>query len=211
MHTEMSDSPAPRPRRRLSGLVLDASGWVLRAERQAILWLMWLLLALILVNVATRYAGAPIYWIDEAAVYTVVWLAFIGGSAMCRLRMDFAVTLLSERLGPAGARRLKLAAGTGVLVFALALVGMCWIWMDPVGIVRHGFDAREYAARSFNFLYTERTQTLNWPTWVLMLVLPLFASTLTLHATANLIEDLGWHERRRHVGFPSADAEAVVN
>jgi TRAP-type C4-dicarboxylate transport system permease small subunit len=211
MHTDMSPSPATRPRRRLSGLVLDASGLVLRAERLVILWLMGLLLALVLVNVATRYAGAPIYWIDEAAVFTVVWLAFVGGSAMCRLRMDFAVTLLSERVGAAGARRLKIAAGLGVLLFALALVWMCWTWMDPLGIARSGFDAKAYAAQSFNFLYTERTQTLNWPTWVLMLVLPLFALTLSLHASANLIEDLGWHERRRHVGFPSSDAEAVVN
>lgn len=196
---------------RFTGWILDGSGAVLRLERLLIMALMWLLLALILVNVTTRYAGSPIYWIDEAAVYSVVWLTFIGGSAMCRLRMDFAVTLLTDRFSPEGARRLKRAAGFGVLAFGLAMVAMCWLWMDPIGLARKGFDAKEYAAQSFNFLYTERTQTLNWPTWVLMLVLPLFSVTFSLHAAANLIEDLGWQERRRHVGFPSSDAEAVVN
>lgn len=195
----------------LSRWVLDASSAVLRVERALLLALMALLVLLILVNVATRYSGMPIYWIDEAAVYSVVWLTFVGGSAMTRLRMDFAVTLLTDKLGARGARVFKLAAGAGVLFFGLALALMCWIWMDPLGIVRAGFDAREYAAQSFNFLYTERTQTLNWPTWALQTVLPLFACTLSLHAAANLVEDLGWQPRRRHRGFPMSDAEAVVN
>jgi TRAP-type C4-dicarboxylate transport system permease small subunit len=202
---------APPRRAGLSSLVLDASGAVLRIERLLILGLMGLLLLLILVNVATRYSGMPIYWIDEAAVYAVVWLTFIGGSAMTRLRMDFAVTLLTDKLGARAARVFKLAAGAGVLLFGLAMLVMCWIWMDPVGIARAGFDAKEFAANSFNFLYTERTQTLNWPTWLLQTVLPLFAFTLSLHATANLIEDLGWQDKRRHAGFSVSDAEAVVN
>jgi TRAP-type C4-dicarboxylate transport system permease small subunit len=195
----------------MSSLVLDASGFVLRVERLLILALMALLMVLILVNVATRYSGVPIYWIDEAAVYSVVWLTFVGGSAMTRLRMDFAVTLLTDKLGARAARIVKHAAGGGVLVFGLAMLWMCWIWMDPVGIARAGFDAKEFAANSFNFLYTERTQTLNWPTWLLQTILPLFAFTLSLHAAANLIEDLGWQPKRRHAGFLVSDAEAVVN
>ena len=31
---------------------------------------------------------------------------------------------------------------------------MCWVWMDPIGIARYGFDAKEFAAESFKFLYT---------------------------------------------------------
>ncbi|WP_326543233.1 TRAP transporter small permease [Pseudorhodoferax sp.] len=203
--------PAPPRRNGWSSLVLDASGAVLRLERWLILALMALLMVLILVNVATRYTGMPIYWIDEAAVYSVVWLTFVGGSAMTRLRMDFAVTLLTDKLGAGAARIFKLTAGAGVLVFGIAMLWMCWIWMDPVGIARAGFDAKEFAATSFNFLYTERTQTLNWPTWLLQTILPLFAFTLSLHAAANLVEDLGWQPKRRHAGFPVSDAEAVVN
>ncbi len=203
--------PAPPRRNTWSSLVLDASGAVLRLERWLILALMALLMVLILVNVATRYTGMPIYWIDEAAVYSVVWLTFVGGSAMTRLRMDFAVTLLIDKLGAGAARIFKLTAGAGVLVFGIAMLWMCWVWMDPVGIARAGFDAKEFAATSFNFLYTERTQTLNWPTWLLQTILPLFAFTLSLHAAANLVEDLGWQPKRRHAGFPVSDAEAVVN
>lgn len=194
---------------RLAGLVLRISAWLARCERVALMVLLGWLLALVLLNVATRYARVPIYWIDEAAVYSVVWLCFIGASVMTRLRMDFAVTMLTDKLGPAWARRAKVVAGAAVVAFGLALAAMCWVWMDPVGIARFGFDAREYAAESFNFLYTERTQTLNWPVWIIQLIMPLFALTFTVHALANLLEDLDLHPRQVLPGFPKTTADEV--
>lgn len=188
-----------------------ASGAILRAERLALMALMGLLALMILLNVATRYSGMPIYWVDEAAVYLVLWLCFVGASAMTRLRLDFAVTLLTDTLGERMARRVKALSTACVLLFGCALIAMCWVWMDPVGIARHGFDAREFAAESFNFLYTERTQTLNWPTWVVQLVLPLFALCFTVHAAANLVEDLGLRPRAPITGFDLGSAEATVN
>jgi TRAP-type C4-dicarboxylate transport system permease small subunit len=164
---------------------------MVRAECFLLGTLMALLTLLILVNVATRYAGRSIYWIDESAVYAVVWLSFIGASVITRRRLDFAVTLLTERLSGRAVRVVKVAATASVLAFGLALAAMCWLWMDPVGIASAGFDAKDYAAGSFNFLYTERTQTLNWPSWAVYLILPIFALCLSLHATANFIEDLG--------------------
>lgn len=175
----------------------------------ALTGLMSLLVLLILLNVVSRYSGMPIYWIDEASVYCVVWLCFVGASLMTRLRMDFAVSLLTDQLGPNSARRVKLLAGFAVLLFGLAMLAMCWIWLDPIGIARYGFDAKEYAANSFNFLYTEKTQTLEWPTWVLQTILPIFSATLSLHALANLIEDIGLQPRRVHPGLEMANAEAV--
>jgi hypothetical protein len=74
---------------------------------------MYLLTALILVNVVTRYSHFPIYWIDESAVYCVVWLTFIGASAMTRLRLDFAVTMMTERLSARGQKIAKITATGG--------------------------------------------------------------------------------------------------
>ena len=168
-----------------------------------------LLVLLILLNVVTRYSGTPIYWVDEAAVFTMVWLTFVGASVMTRLRMDFAVGLVSDHLPPGGAKVLKVIATLGVLVFALALVWMCWVWMDPRGIAAAGFNAKDYAEASFNFIYTERTQTLEWPTWVLQLILPIFSITLTVHAFANLLEELEASPRLVHPGFDVVSADAV--
>ncbi|CEJ14638.1 2,3-diketo-L-gulonate TRAP transporter small permease protein YiaM [bacterium YEK0313] len=190
-------------------LIMAASARLLAAERLAIMGLMFLLTGLILVNVATRYTGMPIYWIDESAVYSVVWLTFIGASAMTRLRLDFAVTMLTERLSPGAMKAAKVIATGAVVVFGIALAVMCWLWMDPVGIARAGFDARDFAAESFNFLYTERTQTLNWPTWVLYLILPIFAASMTVHGAANLLEDLEWVPKAELAGFNLADVDGV--
>lgn len=191
--------------------VQQASAAILRIERVALMLLMGALTLMILLNVVTRYSGMPIYWVDEAAVYLVVWLCFAGASAMTRLRLDFAVTLLTDYLGERMARRVKAVATASVLIFGLAMLAMCWLWMDPVGIAQYGFDARAYAADSFNFLYTERTQTLNWPTWVVQLILPVFALGFSTHAAANLVEDLGLQPRAAIAGFDLGSAEETVN
>ncbi len=81
-------SPAPPPAatpRAPVRWVLALSSHILRTERQVLTGLMTLLVLLILLNVVTRYTGMPIYWVDEAAVYTVVWLTFVGASVMTRL------------------------------------------------------------------------------------------------------------------------------
>lgn len=189
--------------------VIALSGALLRIERLLIASLMFLLAALVLLNVTTRYLGRPVYWVDESAVYSVVWLTFVGASAMTRLRLDFAVGLLTEKLGPRAARIARVAATMGVVTFGLLLCWMCWLWFDPAGIAAAGFDAREFAGTSFNFIYTERTQTLNWPTWILYLVIPLFAVTLTIHGAANLLEDVGLSPRAVFPGFGTGAADAV--
>lgn len=190
--------------------IVAVSGRLLRVEHRAIQGLMFLLSALILLNVVTRYTGYPIYWIDESAVYSVVWLTFIGASAMTRMRLDFAVTMLTERFSERGAAIFRVIATLGVVLFGIALGVMCWLWLDPVGIAQAGFDAKEYAGQSFNFIYTERTQTLNWPTWVIYLIMPIFALSMTLHALANLFEDLGLVAKQELPGF-AANADGVVN
>ena len=209
----MSDRPVPSPSLAASHApvrwAMALSTAVLRAERAALTVLMGLLVLLILLNVVTRYSGTPIYWVDEAAVFTMVWLTFVGASVMTRLRMDFAVGLVSDQLPPGGAKVLKVIASLGVLVFALALVWRCWVWMDPRGIAAAGFNAKDYAEASFNFIYTERTQTLEWPTWVLQLILPIFSLTLTVHAFANLLEELEASPRLVHPGFDVVSADAV--
>jgi TRAP-type C4-dicarboxylate transport system permease small subunit len=191
------------------GMVLRASSALLAFERIALMGLMWLLTGLILVNVITRYSHFPIYWIDESAVYCVVWLTFIGASAMTRLRLDFAVTMLTERLSPRHQKLAKVISTGLVVVFGIALTVTCVLWMDPVGLARAGFDGRRLAAETFNFLYTERTQTLNWPTWVLYLTLPIFAVSMTVHGLANLLEDLELVPRVPPKGFQLSELDGV--
>jgi len=190
-------------------VVMAASRGLLAVERLAIMGFMYLLTALILVNVVTRYSHFPIYWIDESAVYSVVWLTFIGASAMTRLRLDFAVTMMTERLSASKQRLFKIIATGMVIVFGIGLMITCVLWMDPVGIIGAGLDAKKFAGQTFNFLYTERTQTLNWPTWVLYLTLPIFAVSMTIHGVANLLEDLDLVPRVAPKGFQLSELDGV--
>jgi TRAP-type C4-dicarboxylate transport system permease small subunit len=183
-----------------------ASERVLAIERRAVGLLMMLLGGAVLLNVVTRYLGLPIYWIDEFSIYCMVWLTFFGASVMSRLRLDFAVTMLTDRLSPRIAAVVRVCSTLMVLGFAAALALMCWIWFDPRGIAAAGFDAGAYAGKTFNFLYTERTQTLNWPTWIVYLIMPVFALSITLHTLANLLEDLGLAPPVRRDLLVNADA-----
>ncbi len=204
----MSSSAEPTKPPVWADKVTGLSQAVLQGEKFLAGLFITVLLALILVNVATRFAKVPIYWIDEASIFSMIWLGFIGASVMTRLRIDFAVTLLSDHLPPRWVRRLRSLATATSLAFAIGFFVMCWIWMDPVGIISHGFDAQGYAAETFNFLYTERTQTLEWPTWIVNLILPLFALTLTIHCAANLLEDLGIARKREQVSLTTAEGAA---
>lgn len=189
--------------------IMKISSALLAFERLALMGLMYLLTALILVNVVTRYSHLPIYWIDESAVYSVVWLTFIGASAMTRLRLDFAVTMMTERLSARHQKIFKVIATGTVIVFGAGLIVTCLLWMDPIGLAQAGFDAKKFAGQTFNFLYTERTQTLNWPTWVLYLTLPIFAVSITIHGIANLLEDLDLVPRVPPKGFQLSELDGV--
>ncbi|CAN1524286.1 DctM TRAP-type C4-dicarboxylate transport system, small permease component [Rhabdaerophilaceae bacterium] len=195
--------------RKLATLIRAVSRRLLLVERALITGFMFLLVGLVLLNVTTRYLGRSIYWVDESAVFSVVWLTFIGASAMTRLRLDFAVQMLTEKLSEANRRRAQIVSTVSVTLFGLLLGWMCWLWLDPAGIVTAGFDAREFSARSFNFVYSERTQTLNWPTWIIYLIMPIFAVSITIHGLANLVEDLGIVPREKHSAFAFAKADGI--
>lgn len=191
---------------RMAAAVVALSEGILVFEKIVIGTLMGLLTVLILFNVVTRYTGFPVYWGDEAAVYIAVWLTFIGASTMMRRRLDFSMTILTEKLGPAAAHATKISATAIVILFALLLGYMCWLWLDPVGIVTAGFDARIHSGDTFNFVYTDKTQTMNLPRWVFYLVLPLFSLTLFVHGVANLLEDLEFTPRVvRHLDAVNAE------
>ncbi len=168
----------------LSGL----SNAIVRAEQFLISLLVAALVLLILLNIVTRAAGAAIFWVDELAIYTMVWMAFVGASVMLRLRLAVAVTLVTDLL-PAGIRRVVHRIVDALLLFfAVTLLVLCWQWYDPIGLVRSGFDFDAFALETFKFIYTEPTNTIGIQKFWIWLAVPLMALTMTVHALANLVE-----------------------
>lgn len=60
---------------------------------------------LLFVNVVLRYAFlAPISWAEELSIYIIIWVVFVGASAIMRLRGHMAIDLLPKALSPEGRR-----------------------------------------------------------------------------------------------------------
>lgn len=164
------------------------SNAILEIERRLCIALAAALVLLILLNVITRAAGAAIFWVDELAIYVMIWMAFIAASAMLRMRLGVAVTLATDRLPPS-ARRIVLRIVDGILlVFAVVLLLLSWQWYDPIALLGAGFDFDVFAQETFKFIYTEPTSTLGIRKFWVWLVVPLAALTMSIHALANLLE-----------------------
>jgi TRAP-type C4-dicarboxylate transport system permease small subunit len=170
--------------RRISRL----SNTVLRVEKRVITLLAALLVVLIFLNIVTRMAGAALFWGDELAIYTMVWMTLIGASAMVRMRAGVAVTLVTDVL-PQDIRRVVFRIADAVLLLlAVTLLILCWQWYDPVALIESGFDLDAFAQDTFKFVYAEPTSTLGVRKFWIWLVVPLMATAMTIHAVANLLE-----------------------
>ena len=166
---------------RLSNSTLSIEKWLMTS-------LAAVLVGLILLNIVTRAGGVAIFWVDELAIYTMIWMAFIGASAMVRMRTGVAVTLITDFL-PETYRRIiaRVVDGT-VLLLAGIVLTLCWQWYDPIALVRSGFDLDIFTQDTFKFIYNEPTNTIGIAKFWIWLAVPLMALGMTLHALANLIE-----------------------
>jgi TRAP-type C4-dicarboxylate transport system permease small subunit len=170
------------------GLLSRISNAILRAEKLLITLLVAALVLLILLNIVTRAAGAAIFWVDELAIYTMVWMALIGASAMLRMRTGVAVTLVTDLLPSNVARAVARLVDVILLGFAVTLLVLCWQWYAPVALVQSAFDFDKFAASTFKFIYTEPTNTIGIHKFWVWLAVPLMALAMTIHAAANLLE-----------------------
>jgi TRAP-type C4-dicarboxylate transport system permease small subunit len=188
--------PAPvrgnKLRHRVGRASERASAAIARAERVLVIAFVGAIFALILLNIVTRAVGRPLVWVDELAIYFMVMTCFVGTSLTVRQRLDFAMTLVLDQLGPRGRARANRLLSLVGLAYALFIVWCCWRLFDPAGLWASGFDLAAFSARTMNFLYAEPTPTLGMPKWIVYLVLPVYGIGLSIHTFANLCEDLGW-------------------
>ncbi len=180
---------------RIGAAVVGLSRLVAAWEKVAVTGLSAAIFALILVNITTRAVGRPLIWVDEAEVYLMVAMCFIGASLTVRQRLDFAVTFVIDRFGRRGRHAINAGLSATGLAYALFLLWCAWRMFDPAGLWAAGFDIARFTAATLNFVYTEPTQTIGIPRFVVYLVMPVYAAGLTVHAAANLVEDCGWVPR----------------
>ncbi|GAA0788795.1 TRAP transporter small permease [Marinobacterium sediminicola] len=141
---------------------------------------------LILLNIVSRALGMAIYWVDELAIYAMVWTTFLATSVVLKKRQVVAVTLLVDLLGERTRAWMQCFSDLMILVFSAGLLVLCWRWLDPATLASVDFDIKAFQGDTFNFVYSEKTNTLGikkiWP-W---LILPFISISLSLHALNNL-------------------------
>ena len=155
------------------------------------LWLAALLAVgvtlLILLNIVTRYFAAALFWVDELAVFAMVWMTFLGAAASLHHRTAISITFLTGAL-PIRVRAIILkCVDIIVFVFSLMMLWFCWRWFLPFDIARAGFDTQAFQGATFNFVYAEPTTTLGVPKYLFWLVMWLFSLGATLHSAAHLV------------------------
>ena len=155
--------------------------------------------ALILLNVITRAVGYALFWVDELAIYAMIWAFMIGASATVRTRQGISITLLRDNLTIRIRQWLDFTVDTLVLIFCITLIIFNWIWFDPALLYSSGFDVPEFIKSSFNFIYREPTITLGISKVWVWLVMPIMALLATFHAMAN------WFDKLADISLEKAD------
>lgn len=157
---------------------------IARIESALAVLLMLLIALLLLGGTIARSLGRPLIRSDEAAVLLMVWIAFIGASLGIREGSHMAIGLLPDRLGEAGRIRVRRAAMLLTGLFLVAFAVMLWRWFDLPGLIRAG-GGQALARETFNYIYTEPTQTLGLPKFLFWLVMPFSTACALLHLAAG--------------------------
>ena len=142
-----------------------------------------LLACLVLIGwaVVMRYVfnAAPV-WVDEVVGFLLVGIVLLAAADVLRRGEHIAVDLAVSRLGGKAQRALALWAGAATVVMALVLIVNGW--------------GTAMLARTLGLL-TEGH--LEWPTWWLMLLMPVGGVLLLLAALEAMVRAwLGAHEAR---------------
>ncbi len=171
-------------------LLTRISAQIVKIEKWALILLAAAVTGLILLNVVTRSLDYAIYWIDELAIYAMIWLVMIGASTKIRARKGIAVTLMEGMVSNQIWSAFLLLVDVIIFCFALWLVWLSWIWFDPFALTKAGFDITKFTQQTFNFIYQEPTTTLSMSKYLIWLIMPITALSMSIHALVNLWERL---------------------
>ena len=130
-----------------------------------------LMIAIVAAQVFFRYVlNHSLFWSEELARYILVWLTFLGATVAYRRGVHPRIDLFAHRLGPRGARAMRI----GAHLVAMAFLGMLVI----------------YGAQFAYFVRLQISPALQIPKWTVMLVLPISGMIILLHALAAVVSEL---------------------
>ncbi|MBL4639456.1 MAG: TRAP transporter small permease subunit [Kordiimonadaceae bacterium] len=181
---------------RLQSGLITMSDTLASIEKKLAGLLCFAVFALIIGNVISRSLRLPVFWIDELAVYAMIWMALLAASSAINSKGHIAVTLITDKLPARPAHLLRKFTEFVMVSLGITLFALAWRWYDPAGIVSFAGDIAAFSATSFNFIYTEPTIATGLPKFVFWLIMPLFSIGLTLHSLAIFFAPTGSRENK---------------
>ena len=79
----------------MARILTTMSDRVARVERAVCAILVACIVGLIILNVVTRAMNFALFWVDELAVYCMIWMALFGASVLLQERGHVSVTLVT--------------------------------------------------------------------------------------------------------------------
>jgi TRAP-type C4-dicarboxylate transport system permease small subunit len=131
-------------------------------------------------QVVCRYVlNSSLFWAEEAVIYAMVWLAFLGSSLLLEDWGHIGINALLRAVTPRVRVVLVFGIHAAMLVFLAFLVF--------------------YGTTTALFGFSRRSVTMDIPTWWIKLAIPVSAGLMGLHLMERLLADLG-HFRRGELG-----------
>jgi TRAP-type C4-dicarboxylate transport system permease small subunit len=171
-------------------LLSRISSALARGESVVIGALMVSIFVLLMLNVVSRALGSPVIWVDEAAVFLMIWVALFGASLALAKREHLAVTLLSDTLTSRPQTLLSVMVDLSLFGFFVIFAIVLWRWFDPLTLWRAG-SVTVFSRDTFNFIYQEPTVTLGLRKVWVWLILPVFCLNGLIHTGAQLVRSRG--------------------
>ncbi|WP_227937438.1 TRAP transporter small permease [Alkalihalobacillus deserti] len=120
----------------LANIFGKISDYVFKLEKAIVMILIIAMFVALTAGVFFRYyLNSPLFWSDEFAIFTLVWLTFLGGSMSVKRQQTAAVTILVDKLND---KLRKIVASIGfviVFLFGLFIVYYSGIWLSSPNIL----------------------------------------------------------------------------
>lgn len=149
-----------------------------------------MVLLLIVFNIVTRFMGIPFYWVDELAIYAMIWMIFISLPVLVSSRNNISVNIIADMLGEKLDKIIQFISDAVVFFVSAVVLAFTLNWFDPVSLVENDFNINQFSSSTFNYIYQEPTNTLFFNKYLVWAIIPASFLVCTLHSGLNLINSI---------------------
>lgn len=144
------------------------------------------LFLLIVFNVITRSLGNPFYWVDELAVYMMIWMVFLALPVLVSTNKNLSVSIISDFVSVEIRAYLRLFSSVVTALVLMLMVFYSYKWYSFHLLLSVGMDVEEFSFQTFNYIYQEPTNTLPFNKYWIWLVV-LYSMVISLFCILNNI------------------------